>query len=269
MVDSAFATAADLALGTRFPRIHAVALQPDGKLLVGAGEELVRLRTDGTLDPTFGTGGVLRVALLVHPDGRIVLTGVEPSSDLRPFVAQLTAAGALDPGFGTKGVVMLKPTLGGVVQPTAAALQADGKILIAGWVRATSLAKKRPAIWRFTSAGLLDAPFGANGEAEAPAGGGDGAFRTVTVLANAKIVAAGFFKASSLPSEAWQVARFTASGELDATFAQAGSTVFNTGLAYSPGGAEALVVTAAGYVVAGRGFSTNDPASFLLARVLP
>ena len=116
---------------------------------------------------------------------------------------------------------------------------------------------------------MLDAPFGANGEAEAPTGGGDGAFSAVTVLANAKIVAAGFFKVSSLPSEAWQVARFSPSGELDATFAQAGSTVFNTGVAYSPGGAEALVVTAAGYVVAGRGFSTNDPASFLLARVLP
>src|SRR5215210_7215631 len=67
----------------------AVAIQPDGKIVLGAelgdfslntnSAVLIRLNTDGSLDPTFGAGGKLinsgqrhLPALAIQPDGKIV-----------------------------------------------------------------------------------------------------------------------------------------------------------------------------------------------------
>jgi uncharacterized delta-60 repeat protein len=78
--------------------LRAVAIQPDGKIVVGGGVNqaqassflLARYKVDGTLDPSFGTGGVVTLAPLVshellaiglaRPDGRIVITGCATSA---------------------------------------------------------------------------------------------------------------------------------------------------------------------------------------------
>ncbi len=278
--DSAFAAAVDKALDSRFELIRAIALQPDGKLLVGNGENLTRLEIDGALDTTFGTNGHLSLAFfgsdtfltgaLVHPDGRIVLSGLDTRTPYgEPFVAQLQASGAADPSFGTNGVVKLKASVVGTTQVNAIAIQSDGKLLLAGAVKPSELAHFRPAVWRLTLAGVLDTSFGAAGEAEAPTGGGDTRFNALATLSDGNVVAAGSYRQTTLVSESWLVARFSPSGELDPAFGGSGFTVFDLGIPYSPGGARGLAVTPAGYVVAGPWFEQTRPGEFAIARILP
>ena len=71
----------------KIARLHggstAVLAQSDGKILFGAngGEDLVRLRPNGQLDPSFGTGGILHPlgsglsALALQPDGKVLVGG--------------------------------------------------------------------------------------------------------------------------------------------------------------------------------------------------
>lgn len=104
---------------------RALAIQADGKLLVagfafgpGNSEMMVmRLNTDGSPDNTFGIGGITRTpvgtgedignAMVLMPDGRIVVAGSTIVADgRRDFaLARYTSAGVLDPTFGTGGLV--------------------------------------------------------------------------------------------------------------------------------------------------------------------
>ena len=86
-----------LELNQSYPAGNGIALQADGKVIVGgvgvapsgfAEFSLVRLNTNGSLDQGFGRsgrvdtafnskeGGALPVSLVVQPDGRIVAVGV-------------------------------------------------------------------------------------------------------------------------------------------------------------------------------------------------
>jgi uncharacterized delta-60 repeat protein len=104
---------------------RALVVQPDGKLLVagyafgtGNSEFLVmRLKADGTPDTSFGGSGIVRTpvgpgedianAMVLQPDGRIVLAGSAIVADgRRDFaLARYTAVGVLDPTFGSGGLV--------------------------------------------------------------------------------------------------------------------------------------------------------------------
>jgi len=103
--------------------IYAVAVQPDGKILVGGfftsfngtpHYNLVRLNPDSTIDASFdaalGTSGSVR-AILYQPDGKIVIGGFFTSVNgvARGRVARINADGTLDtsfdPGTGADSVV--------------------------------------------------------------------------------------------------------------------------------------------------------------------
>jgi uncharacterized delta-60 repeat protein len=158
----------------------AVAIQPaDGKIVV-AGHSVsggsrnmtvVRYLTDGTLDGTFGAGGVVQVNpeggtisdiandVVIQPDGKIVVAGssAPPSGGLDVVVVRLLAEGTFDPAFGNAGVAV-GPTGNGDV--TGVALQPDGKIVVAG----QNLGSKGPAVVvRYNSDGTIDSAFGPYG----------------------------------------------------------------------------------------------------------
>jgi uncharacterized delta-60 repeat protein len=100
----------------------ALILQPDGKL-VAAGSAIVvdeifrfalaRYRPDGSLDPTFGTGGRVvtefgdranrATALVLQPDGKLVAAGATDDGDFA--LARYRPDGSLDATFGTGGEV--------------------------------------------------------------------------------------------------------------------------------------------------------------------
>ncbi len=128
-----------------------LAVQPDGRLVVvgfgSAGTTLARLTENGSPDPTFGAGGRIVGALigypvsgapvLVQPDGRIVFLAAErqlaSSPDRRdelPAVVRFNADGSADNTFGVGGKVHFERMT--LSLPTAVALQADGRIVVAG-----------------------------------------------------------------------------------------------------------------------------------------
>jgi uncharacterized delta-60 repeat protein len=149
--------------------VWALAIQPDGKVLIGGDftqvggggsgssvrMHLARLAADGALDLSFNPGATGPVyALAVQPDGRILVggeflgigggTGTVP----RARIARLMSDGSVDPTFdpGADGSVF------------ALFVQRDGSILAGGAF--TSLAgETRRRIGRLSAAGVLDAGF--------------------------------------------------------------------------------------------------------------
>ncbi len=118
-------------------RIFALAVQPDGKILIGGGfssvqgtarNNIARLNTDGTLDTAFNPNAnneVLAIALQV--DGKILVGGVfhgvnSIGGQSREFIARL------DPVTGAAD--SFDPRANASVE--ALAVQADGKILVGG-----------------------------------------------------------------------------------------------------------------------------------------
>ena len=92
----------------------AVALQSDGKIIVGGDTSLVRFSADGSLDTTFGNNGVAAIPfsgpsgeiydVAVQADDRILVAGSSRvSTRYHMAVARMTASGALDTSFGTSG----------------------------------------------------------------------------------------------------------------------------------------------------------------------
>src|SRR5213076_1055916 len=96
---------------------------------------LVRYQPDGSLDPSFGTGGIVSTdlgaagqgnAAAVQPDGRIVVVGQSTSGAITTTVlVRYNPDGTLDPSFGSGGIVSID--LGANAVATAVALQGDGK----------------------------------------------------------------------------------------------------------------------------------------------
>ncbi len=133
-------------------------------------------------DPHFGDAGVVVTAesdktsvlhdILVQPDGKIVAAGMIYDNDgamkHHTYLVRYLPNGALDPSFGTNGKV--KTAVGTLDIGYALALQADGKIVVAGNATVitatdstTASITTRPFILRYTSNGVLDAGFGSNG----------------------------------------------------------------------------------------------------------
>ena len=185
-----------------------VVVQPDGRLVVagqvGPGATcchggLARYDADGSLDETFGDGGLVAFAdevqhlnaVTVQPDGRIVAAG--GAHDVSPTdaaVVRLTAAGVPDPSFGGDGTVVTD--LGGTNDDLrAVAIDADGGI-VAGGTRADSqdATGDDTAVVRYRADGSLDGTFGHGGVVLADAGGADHA-SDLLIDGEGRIVTAG------------------------------------------------------------------------------
>ena len=134
---------------------------------------LVRYDTSGALDPSFGTGGIVKTdisgnddelnAVVLQPDGKIVVGGSTLGSLGQSFLlARYDTSGVLDPGFGTGGLQTMRVNPGMFREAIRAlALQPDGKIVAAGLVDATAPFESRMlSLARYDSAGALDPTFG-------------------------------------------------------------------------------------------------------------
>lgn len=164
--------------------VSVVADGPSRLLFVEEGEEeepvsLVRVNLDGSLDPTFGTGGRVAIeakGVAVQPDSKIlVATASAPegtgSTDAR--VVRLLPNGQPDPSFGTEGHVDVhfgrSHDYG-----EAVAVEPDGDILLAG-IRVDYAdeygGENTFAVARLTPSGELDSSFGKGGVSILPGGG--------------------------------------------------------------------------------------------------
>jgi uncharacterized delta-60 repeat protein len=154
----------DTSIGARTVTHTDVALEPDGRIIVaasidfGAHVNLLRYNSDGSLDNSFGTGGVLTVPfggeLVVQPDGRFILAS-------NPGLTRYNVNGSVDSTFGQGGTA--STTLGPNTEEVAVARAPDGKIVFTGIGDAGQL-----VVFRFTADGAFDTSFGASGVALFP-----------------------------------------------------------------------------------------------------
>ena len=132
---------------------YAMAVQPDGKILVGGRIDiaasichfiLIRYNTDGTLDSNFGTNGVVETtlhgtedvinAIALQPDGKIVVAGTS-WSDITAYdiaFARYNTNGTLDNTFGNNGIKLIDIRGTDDKINSALVIQPDGKILVGG-----------------------------------------------------------------------------------------------------------------------------------------
>lgn len=208
----------------------ALATQLDGKFVfagstTGGGSQdrlfVVRYLVDGSPDGTFGTNGkvvtsfgtsqAFGTAIAVQADGKIVVGGHDGKSFL---VARYLSNGDLDPSFDGDGRVVTVPTAFLGITGQALAIQADGKIVIAGTHRLT-LGESDFIVARFNSNGSLDATFDGDGFSGTTLASFDTA-RALAISSDGKIVLAG--ESDGGTGKAIALARFNSNGSLDATF---------------------------------------------------
>jgi uncharacterized delta-60 repeat protein len=167
---------------------NAAALQSDGKIVVAGAiatqqnfqqPGLLRYNTNGTLDPSFGTGGEVMIggtnagpafAVAIQTDRKILAAA---PGNLRLKVFRFNTNGSPDNTFGTNGAVTIQAA--GLFLPPASggmALQSDGKILVA----------TGRIVARLLTNGQLDSTFGSNGAA--PTVGGE----SIALLPNHEIL---------------------------------------------------------------------------------
>lgn len=227
--------------------INDVAVQPDGKVIIGGifstykgvtTNLLTRLNTDGSLDATFnmGTGvsGDEVQPILMQADGKIIISGLFSSYNgvFRANLARVNANGSLDATFNFSTGVM------GLVQ--TAVIQNDGKIIISGYMESYN-DKTATSIARLNTDGSHDATFAAG------TGSSDGVFTTV-LQSDGKILIGGDFDNYNGTARN-RIARLNANGTLDATF--------NVGTGAN-GNVIAIVVQSDGKVIIGGGFTTYN-----------
>jgi len=195
--------------------VNAVALQPDGKILIGGfftnyngtgRNNVARLNADGTLDPGFdpGTGANGSVySIALQPDGKILIGGrfTSYNDTGRNRIARLNADGSLDTGFD--------PGTGFVDDVLAVALQPDGKILIGGRFPSYN-GTWRNHIVRLNADGSLDTGFD-------PGSGANDWVYSIALQPNGKILMGGFFTSYNGTGRN-RIARLNTDGSLDTGF---------------------------------------------------
>ena len=140
------------------------AIQPDGKIIVVGftGDidrqgrlALARYNTDGSLDTSFGYKGQVVTAIgngyawaesiVITPGGKIIVSGTVRTNNKHDFaVVAYNRDGSLDEDFGDNGkVITVANQSRYAYRDTSMALQADGKIVIAGSSRYDNFALMR------------------------------------------------------------------------------------------------------------------------------
>ncbi|MGQ0540847.1 MAG: delta-60 repeat domain-containing protein, partial [Blastocatellia bacterium] len=143
--------------------VNAVAIQPDGKILIGGGfttvngvtkNRIARLNATGTIDSTFDSSADVYVdTIAIQADGKILIGGAfgNVGGQTRAGIARLNVNGTLDTSFN--------PILNGIVRELLdIKIDKDGKILIAGAFTGVN-GNARTNIARLNADGSFDASF--------------------------------------------------------------------------------------------------------------
>lgn len=258
-----------------------VAVQTDGKIVVAGNASInsnssayavARYNADGSLDSSFGTNGIVLTdlnansfidvvrAMQILPDGKILVAGqaqISSSTGSDFAVARYNTTGTLDTSFGTNGVAQVDFSLGD--SASALALQADGKIVLAG---RDGFNGAEFAFARLNANGALDTSFGTNGKKSVNLSSNTDEAYAVAVQPDNKIVAAGRVVTGS-NQEDFGVVRLAANGALDTSFNSTGSRITSVGTVDS---ANAIVVQPDGKIVAVGSANTADGYRMALVR---
>jgi uncharacterized delta-60 repeat protein len=239
--DSSFGQDGAVVLPTSYGTGPEPVVLADGKIVIGlrtptAGElKFMRFNPDGSVDTSFGTGGATSVTvgagttvarkLLVDGAGKLVLVGqTATGTNADMVVVRLNANGSLDTGFNGTGKLVRAPSSGSDAALDAV-LQADGKLLLAGYVAGAD-GSQDWAVLRLNQDGSYDTTFGTGGKVVMPVGASHDAAWAIQTLAGGKIVIAGSTRTGNATSDTDQVVmRLNANGSLDTSFGSGGKVV--------------------------------------------
>lgn len=239
----ALTIAADATSGTLTLRADATAAHslPTAVSIVASlgGEEAEAALTvtvygpPGSLDTSFG-GGRVRIpmgngddyasALVVQPDGKLILGG-RASEHLGDFaLVRLDRDGTLDETFGTGGRVLTD--FGGRADAIhGLALQPDGKIVAVGTTSVVATGNDF-AVARYDANGSLDTTFGTGGKVITAVGADSDTAYAVLIRADGRIIVGGdSSRDPSVTGVDFALAGYTATGQLDAAFGADGITL--------------------------------------------
>jgi len=263
--------------GGRFDEALAVAVQPDGRVVVagnssdanGSDMAVARYNSDGLLDTSFDGDGMALVdfgseasarAVALQPDGRIVLAGgvsqpVGGGCCVSDFaLVRLTSVGVLDSSFDGDGRVVTDFLAGadnGHDVAQAVRVQADGRIVAAG-AGVAGVVSVDFAVARYLADGSLDLTFSDDGLVTTDFVGYFDEIRDLAVDTGGRIVTGG--QSCEFPGNSDEVcdfglARYTANGTLDRRFGRKGRVRTDLGADLSEG-IRGVVVQADGRIVA-------------------
>lgn len=267
-----------------FDDANDMVIQPDGKIIVvgittPSDFAIARYNNDGSLDPTFGSGGKVTTdfngsldnatSVAVQLDGKIIVAGSASTGINGDFgLARYNSDGSLDASFGTGGKVTtdffgMNDTVADI------AIQSDGKIVVSGFTRINGLIPVEVdfALARYNLNGSLDSAFGSGGKVITDFFGFSDQARAIAIQPNGKIIAAGDAETSArlgtepLPGR-FAIARYNADGALDSAFGNGGKVTTQIG---SDSDIFDIALQADGRIIAA-GASINGQFDFTLAR---
>ena len=252
-------------VGGAFDEARSMSLQADGKILLAGNSfsgndgntfvfSLIRLNSNGSLDTTFDVDGKALIpididargySMTLQADGRILVAGYSFRAQDTGYdfnLIRLNSDGSLDDTFDNAGIAKIagRPFTNDFA--TSVTLQADGKILVAGFSDTivldvppteftdNSVVNPDFALIRLNSDGSLDATFGVGGKAIIPVGAFlDNAYSMV-LQADGKILVAGFSYADAGNTNSdYSLIRLNTNGSLDTTFGVGGKAIIPVG----------------------------------------
>jgi uncharacterized delta-60 repeat protein len=213
---------------------ESIVVQADGKI-VAAGDArfgiqddvaVVRYNEDGSLDPTFGNGGIVTTdignddergkSVAIQTDGKIVVAATYYNGITNNFaVIRYKTNGVPDPGFDNDGIAIIDSGL-----TTSMLLQPDGRIIVAG------SANFDFCMVGFRTNGMTDSTFGINGKVLTDFENDNDAISSLVMQPDGKIIAVG--SAEDFGDEP-AVARYLANGELDPSYGTNGKVITSLG----------------------------------------
>jgi uncharacterized delta-60 repeat protein len=213
------------------------AIQSDGKIVLAgipnqsSGFMLVRYNTDGSLDASFGQGGVtitplapsvyLNAITITQTGDIIVGGGSAPGGHTEFTLARYSSSGMLDPTFGNNGLVTtdINAVSSNIV---SLALQPNGMIIAGGTVQTNGNGDF--AMARYDVNGNLDRNFNSTGIVTSDFGSFD-YLLSVAVDADGRVYAGGT-SFDGVAYNHFRIARYNSDGTTDLSFN--GGSVFPT-----------------------------------------
>ena len=222
----------------------ALAIQPDGRILVGGTSDsgsasttsasgpaaVSRLQSSGAPDTSFGTNGVATLpiagqtaAVAVAPDGTILAlcdavssttSGGTTTTSEQVYVVRLSPTGALVSSFGSGGEIRLGAQ--SLTQAGGLAVLSNGSIFVGVAQASSSSTSPTGAVYRLLASGAADTSFGTSGSVAVD-------FGVVAVAAESDggVVAGGAsLSASGIPTG--QVERLSPTGTPQSGFGSSG-----------------------------------------------
>lgn len=223
-------------------RANGATLQTDGKILIVGYQGLFkgtvyRLNINGSLDPTFGTGGKAVInpesvyefrSIKIQSDGKIVVAGYGfINSRFSYLIARFLNSGALDPSFNSQGYHKFRTSTSNLEEDSGAGYGLDihnNKIISCGY---NERAKEEGTVVRLNTDGTLDNTFGNSGTMQLILGQ-DLFLYDVVVNNDGKIILGGRYESSSSLHRAILIRLFP-NGNMDAAFGEGGYRLYGSG----------------------------------------